>query len=70
MAQRVNRVRKRRRKRKASERRATIAPYLAELERAKMPPSVIAQAATLFAILMGQEMERNGPPRGAGLGIG
>jgi hypothetical protein len=45
-------LRKRRRKRKARERRATIAPYLAELERAKVPPSVIAQAATLFAILM------------------
>jgi hypothetical protein len=43
---------KRRRQRAAIERRAAIAPYLAELERAKVPPLVAAQAAPLIAILL------------------
>jgi hypothetical protein len=32
--------------------RAILAPYIAELERAKVPPSVIDQAATLMSILL------------------
>jgi hypothetical protein len=48
----TRRKRIRHRKRKANERRAAIAPYLAELERTKVPPLVVDQAATLFAILM------------------
>ena len=46
---------KRRRKRKTmskAERRAILAPYLTELRR-KVPPSVVAQAATMMSILLG-----------------
>jgi hypothetical protein len=48
--------RKRRRRQRAtdSQRRAAIAPYLAELRRARVPPSVIDQAAPLIAILLGR----------------
>jgi hypothetical protein len=49
----TRRKRIRHRKRKANEHRATIAPYLAELERAKVPPLVAAQAAAMFVILLG-----------------
>jgi hypothetical protein len=48
-------MRKRRRKRKASKRRARIAPYLAELARAKVPPLVVEQAAPLISILLGAD---------------
>jgi hypothetical protein len=35
-----------------SQRRAAIAPYLAELERGKVPPLVIAEAAKVIALLL------------------
>jgi hypothetical protein len=44
--------RKRIRKRKAIS-RATLKPYIRELERAKVPPNVVAQAATMMNILLG-----------------
>jgi hypothetical protein len=41
---------KRIRKREAIERRAAIAPYLDELERSRVPPTVIKQASKLIAL--------------------
>jgi hypothetical protein len=45
--------RRRNNKRKAIERLATIAPYVAELRRSKVPPGVVRQASKLIAILIG-----------------
>jgi hypothetical protein len=45
--------RKRRRLRKAMKRRAILAPYIRELERSRVPPNVVAQAATMMTILLG-----------------
>jgi hypothetical protein len=44
--------RKRIRKRKAIS-RATLKPYIAELKRSRVPPNVVAQAATIMSILIG-----------------
>jgi hypothetical protein len=44
---------KRIRQRKAMKSRARIAPYIRELERSRVPPSVVAQAATMMMILIG-----------------
>jgi hypothetical protein len=51
---------KRRRKRKTmskAERLAILAPYIRELERAKVPPSVIGQASALMVILLGEGLK-------------
>jgi hypothetical protein len=38
---------------------ATLKRYLAELERAKVPPSVVQQVAPLMAILLGANKGRD-----------
>jgi hypothetical protein len=44
---------RRRRQRKAIARRAAIAPYVVELERAKVPPLVVKQAKAVMLLLLG-----------------
>ena len=46
--------RKRLRKREAIKRRARIAPYVAELRRAKVPPPTVKAAKAAMLILLGR----------------
>jgi hypothetical protein len=54
---RKRKARIRKREAKAIQRREALAPYLAELERSHVLPSVIRQVAPLMAILVGAKGE-------------